>query len=315
MSNQKYKLIFAFGLVYIVWGATYLGIKIAIESVPPFMMAGVRHLTAGIILFTVVKLSGKMVIKREHVRSNAVIGALLLLGGNGGVVWAEKIVPSGLAALLVSMVPIWILLINWSVLKRGKPSATKSIGVVLGIVGLLFLISPMELLKAEGINLYGAIALMGASLTWSIGSVYTQYAPMPESKFAAISIQMLSGGSLLLLLSLLVGEFNYFDIAQVTSNSIFALLFLIVFGSLIAYSAYIWLLHTAGPSLTSTYAYVNPVVAVFLGWLIASEPMNLRIIISSVIIISAVVLITTDHKNIRKNLKSNPLMKELKHNS
>ncbi|MHC1737048.1 MAG: EamA family transporter [Ignavibacteriaceae bacterium] len=296
MFDRKAKLIIAFGLVYIIWGSTYLGIKFAIDSIPPFLMAGVRHIIAGLILFTYVKLKENPVIRPRHVRSNSIIGGLLLLGGNGGVVWAEQIVPSGLASLLVSTVPIWILLINWLGFQNDKPSLKKTAGLVLGLTGLMFLISPMELLRAEAVNPIGALVLMGASLSWAAGSVYTNYAPMPKSKFAAISIQMLSGGTMLLIWSFIVGEYKHFNIEAVTLDSIFALLYLIVFGSLIAYSAYIWLLHTAGPSLTSTYAYVNPVVAVFLGWLLASEPMNLRIIFSSVIIISAVALITTSHK-------------------
>lgn len=296
MPESKVKLVFAFGLVYIIWGSTYLAIKLAIDSIPPFLMAGARHVIAGLILITFVYLKEKPSIRPRHIRSNTIIGGLLLLGGNGGVVWAEQFVPSGLASLLVSMVPIWILLINWLGLKNGKPSVKKTAGVVLGLSGLMFLISPLELLRAEAVNPIGAIVLMFASLSWAAGSVYTNYAKMPESKFAAISIQMLSGGFMLLIWSFIVGEYKYFNISAVTVNSYLALIYLIIFGSLIAYSAYIWLLHAAGPSLTSTYAYVNPVVAVFLGWILISEPMNPRIIISTVIIISAVALITSSHK-------------------
>lgn len=296
MPESKVKLVFAFGLVYIIWGSTYLAIKLSIDSIPPFLMAGARHVIAGLILITYVYLKEKPSIRPRHIRSNTIIGGLLLLGGNGGVVWAEQFVPSGLASLLVSMVPIWILLINWLGLKNGKPSVKKTAGVVLGLSGLMFLISPLELLRAEAVNPIGAIVLMFASLSWAAGSVYTNYAKMPESKFAAISIQMLSGGFMLLIWSFIVGEYKYFNISAVTVNSYLALIYLIIFGSLIAYSAYIWLLHAAGPSLTSTYAYVNPVVAVFLGWILISEPMNPRIIISTVIIISAVALITSSHK-------------------
>ncbi len=296
MPESKVKLVFAFGLVYIIWGSTYLAIKLAIDSIPPFLMAGARHVIAGLILITFVYLKEKPSIRPRHIRSNTIIGGLLLLGGNGGVVWAEQFVPSGLASLLVSMVPIWILLINWLGLKNGKPSVKKTAGVVLGLSGLMFLISPLELLRAEAVNPIGAIVLMFASLSWAAGSVYTNYAKMPESKFAAISIQMLSGGFMLLIWSFIVGEYKHFNISAVTVNSYLALIYLIIFGSLIAYSAYIWLLHAAGPSLTSTYAYVNPVVAVFLGWILISEPMNPRIIISTVIIISAVALITSSHK-------------------
>jgi len=296
LPESKVKLVFAFGLVYIIWGSTYLAIKLAIDSIPPFLMAGARHVIAGLILITFVYLKEKPSIRPRHIRSNTIIGGLLLLGGNGGVVWAEQFVPSGLASLLVSMVPIWILLINWLGLKNGKPSVKKTAGVVLGLSGLMFLISPLELLRAEAVNPIGAIVLMFASLSWAAGSVYTNYAKMPESKFAAISIQMLSGGFMLLIWSFIVGEYKHFNISAVTVNSYLALIYLIIFGSLIAYSAYIWLLHAAGPSLTSTYAYVNPVVAVFLGWILISEPMNPRIIISTVIIISAVALITSSHK-------------------
>lgn len=295
MSRKTIKLIIAFGLVYIIWGSTYLGIRIAIDSIPPFIMAGARHVVAGIILFGISRIKDKDKITLKHIKSNGIVGALLLLIGNGGVVWAEKIVPSGLTALLVSIVPIWILIINRFFLKKTFPSLKQYLGVFLGFIGLLLLISPTEFLKADSIDPIGTLILMGATIAWSIGSVYTQSAEMPSSKITAISLQMLIGGLLLVITSILFGEYKTIDFIAITIESWLSLIYLIIFGSLIAYSAYIWLLHTAGPSLTSTYAFVNPVVAVFLGWLILNEPMNLRVIVSSLVIITAVVIITTEH--------------------
>jgi drug/metabolite transporter (DMT)-like permease len=291
-SNSTLKIILAFTAVYIIWGSTYLAIKFAIDTIPSFLMASMRFLTAGSILFIYAQVKQKTKIELIHWKSSFIVGGLLLLGGNGGVVWAEKVVPSGLTAILVSTVPIWIVIISFIIRSNQKPSIPQVAGITLGFIGLFFLVSPDSILRGESINITGAIVLIVATLSWSIGSVYINYAVFPNSKLLTVSMQMLAGGFLLLLLSTFTGEVFTFNAYSVDMRSFLSLLYLILFGSVITFTAYIWLLKTVGPAKTSTYAYVNPVVAVFLGYFLANEPLDLKIILSSVVIISAVVLIT-----------------------
>jgi len=296
-SKYSIKIIVAFAAIYLIWGSTYLAIKFAIETIPSFFMAAIRFLIAGAILFTFSRIKGKFKIEPIHWKSSFIVGGLLLLGGNGGVVWAEKVVPSGLTALLVSTVPIWVVIISLIIRSEEKPTLKQILGICLGFIGLFFLISPENLLRGESINLTGAIVLLGATLSWSIGSIYTKHAIFPESQILTVALQMLAGGFLLFLLSLVSGEIFTLDISLVSLKSFISLLYLIALGSVIAFTAYIWLLKNVGAAKTTTYAYVNPVVAVFLGWALAGETLDFKIIISSIVIISAVVLITINKKN------------------
>jgi drug/metabolite transporter (DMT)-like permease len=294
------KLLLAFAAVYIIWGSTYLAIRFAIETVPPFLMAGVRFLIAGSILFIGVRVRDKEKIQPLHWRSAFIIGGLLLLGGNGGVVWAEQFVPSGLAALLVSTVPIWVVVINYVKPDREPPAVKMIAGIILGFAGLFFLISPYDFLSGDRIDLAGAAVLLMATFFWSLGSVYTKYAPLPKSSMLTVSMEMLAGGFLLFLVGFLFEDWSGVTLESVSSKSFLSIIYLIFFGSLVAFTAYIWLLEKAGPSRATTYAYVNPVVAVILGWAFAGEEMNLRIVISAVIIITAVAIIITDFSKLRK---------------
>lgn len=293
-QNVSLKVIFAFAAVYIIWGSTYLAIRFAIETIPPFLMAGVRFLIAGLILFAFTYKKNNEPITASHLKSTAIIGILLLLGGNGGVVWAEQFVPSGLTALLISTVPVWVVLISWTIPHDKSVSLKNIIGVVLGFIGLFFLISPESIFRGESVDLIGAITLVGAALSWSIGSVYTKRADLPKNSLTGTSLEMIFGGAALLLFSTIAGEWNSFNPAAISMRSFMAVIYLIIMGSLIAFSAYIWLLEKAGPAKATTYAYVNPIVAVFLGWLLAGEELNSRIIFSAIIIVTAVVIIITN---------------------
>jgi drug/metabolite transporter (DMT)-like permease len=288
------KLLAAFTSVFIIWGSTYLAIKFAIETVPPFLMAGLRFIVAGSILFVFVKIRVKEKIKMEFWRSALIIGGLLLLGGNGGVVWAEQYVSSGLAALLVSTVPIWVVIITWLKPKSESPSLKLVLGIIMGFAGLFLLVSPYSLIKGDEVDLAGVGALLMATFFWSLGSVYSRHAKLPKSNLLTVSMEMLSGGVLLFIAGFIFEDWSNVSFAAISSKSILSILYLIFFGSIVAFTAYIWLLEKAGPSRATTYAYVNPVVAVFLGWLLGGEEMNLRIIISAIIIISAVAIIITD---------------------
>jgi drug/metabolite transporter (DMT)-like permease len=285
--------------VFFIWGSTYLAIRFAIESIPPLLMAGLRFLIAGGLLFFISRINNKEKIKLVHLRSAFIIGALLLLGGNGGVVWAEQWVPSGITALLISTVPIWVAIISWIMPKGDTPSLKNVIGVILGFAGLFFLISPNTLLAGGNVNLTGAAVLVAGALSWAIGSIYTRHAIVPDSKLMTVALEMLGGGIALIIVSYFFGDWGRFHITLITTKSLFAISYLIIFGSLIAFTAYIWLLDAAGPAKATTYAYVNPVVAVILGWLMAGEELSAKMIFSAIVIIIAVAIIITDFKSLK----------------
>ncbi len=216
----------------------------------------------------------------------------MLLGGNGGVTLAQKWVPSGLAALIVATVPLWIAVFNWKWGDRTKPGRRIYVGIVLGMAGLAILLGPETLMGQGRIDAGGAIALITATIAWSAGSLYSRSAPLPSSVLLAIAMEMIGGGILLLVVSGLTGEWSGFSVASVSISSWMALAYLVVFGSLVGFTAYVWLLRHVAPSKVATYAYVNPLVAVFLGYLVADEPLTTRVIVSSLVIITAVVVIT-----------------------
>ena len=282
----------ALATVYVLWGSTYLAMRLAIATIPPFIMAGVRHFTAGATLYAFARLRGAERPRWEHWRSTAIVGALLLLIGNGGVVWAEQKVSSGMAALLICSEPMWIMLFVW--LRRGgkRPSPRVVAGLLLGFAGLLLLVRPAG---AHGmvVDPLGALALLTASISWAAGSVYVQRATLPSSPLLTTAMQMLCGGGLLFGASLLAGEPARLSLTQVSVGSALAVLYLIVFGSLIGFTAYTWLLRKASPVLVSTYAYVNPVVAVFLGWLLLRESVTAGTLLGAAVIVVGVALITS----------------------
>lgn len=280
----------ALGSVYLIWGSTYLAIRFAIETIPPFLMAATRYLAAGALIYGWARLRGAERPKLLHWRSAVTLGAFLLLAGNGGVVWAEQRVSSGLAALLISTEPIWIVFLVWLRSGRERPHPRVLAGLLLGLVGLVMLVRPSP---AGGVDLLGAAAILVASLSWAWGSLYGQRAPLPSSQLAATGMQMLGGGALLLLASTLAGEPARFDGAAVSLRSALSLGYLIVFGAVVAFTAYVWLLRVAPPVLVSTYAYVNPVVAVFLGWALAGEPLAAGTLGAAAVILTGVALIST----------------------
>jgi drug/metabolite transporter (DMT)-like permease len=280
----------ALGAVYVIWGSTYLAIRFAIETIPPFLMAGARYLTAGALLYGWSRLRGAPRPSRVHWRSAVIVGALLLLGGNGGVVWSEQRVSSGLVALLVSTEPLWIVLLVWLRARQERPGPRVIAGLALGFIGLTILVKPGS---ASGIDLAGAAVVLVASLSWAYGSLYGQRAKLPASPLLSTGLQMLCGGGLLLLAGVLTGEPAHFSPAAVSAKSLLALAYLIVFGAIVAFTAYVWLLKVAPPVLVSTYAYVNPLVAVFLGWGLAGEPISRGTLIAAAVILTGVALISS----------------------
>ena len=289
--------IVALACVYIFWGGTYLGMKYAIESIPPFLMAGARFMLAGGILYGIMRLRGASRPTALQWRNGAIVGGLLLLGGNGVVAFAEQVVPSSIASLLIGMVPLWITGINY-LLDRRKPTVGALGGIVLGLIGIAVLVwQPSNASDQPMLHIPGIIAIILASISWATGTVASKRIDLPRQPLLSTGIQMLCGGAMLLVVALLHGDLRGFQIASVTPTSWAALGYLVVFGSLIGFTAYIWLFKNADPFIASTYAYVNPIVALFLGWLIAGEQIGLNAIIAAIIIISSVVMITVFRQN------------------
>jgi drug/metabolite transporter (DMT)-like permease len=298
-------IVLAFAAVYIIWGSTYIGIRLAIETLPPFLMAGTRFTVAGAILFfwSIIKGEGVPHSVTPWLRA-FIVGGLLLLCGNGGVTWAEKYIPTSLAALLVATEPLWVVILSW-ILSRKRPNSKVLLGALIGLGGVALLVSD-GLSHGYGnsfFGLLGGVAVLLAGFAWAAGSVYSSRQPIQASTSMAAGMQMLAGGSLLLLLALVTGDVRHLNLGHASWTSIAAFFYLLVFGSLIGFTAYSWLLVNVTPSSAATYGYVNPVVAVFLGWLIASEPITLRILLAAAVIVGSVVLITTfGHDHARADL-------------
>lgn len=288
-------LIAAFGTVYLIWGSTYLAIRFALETMRewPFTMAGIRHFVAGVILYAFARWRGAGRPTGHNWRAAAIIGVLLLFGGNGGVVWAEKYVTSGATALMVATVPLWMVLADWLRPNGTRPTLGVVLGVLVGFAGMVLLVRSGGDKSEIAIRPLGAVVLTLACLWWSIGSVYSRHAPLPKSPLLTTSMEMLAGGVVLLLFGAAVGEWREIHPSQVSLKSLASLGYLIVFGSLIAFSAYVWLLQVSTPARVGTYAYVNPIVAVFLGWLLAKEPLTPRMLAAAAVIVLGVVIITT----------------------
>lgn len=291
---SKVRLIAAFAAIYTVWGSTYLAIRFGVESIPPFLMAAMRFIIAGLIMYPWARLRGAQPPTRIEWRSAAIIGTLLLFIGNGGVTWAEQRVPSGIAALLVGTVPIWIVLLDWLWHGAARPRPGVMIGLGVGFVGVLMLIGTDQLFGHNQIDLSGTGVLLIATVAWAVGSLYSRKAVLPSSPALATSMEMLAAGVVLLLAAGITGEFQRFDPAMVSARSWLSVGYLSLFGSIVGFTAYVWLLRVAHASRVATYAYVNPVIAIFLGWSLAGEEFTAQMLLAAAIIILAVVLIITN---------------------
>lgn len=288
-------IVAAFAAVYLIWGSTYLGIRFAIETLPPFLMAGARWILAGALLFAWRRAAGDARPTLLHWRNAAVVGGLLIVGGNGVVSWAQQYVPSGLTALLIAVVPVWIALLEW--LRHGRtPTLRVALGIALGLAGVLLLVGPAAVAAAAG---GGVTALVGVSLillaafSWANGSLFSRGAARPSSMLLGASMQMIVGGLLLAVLGVATGEAAQLDLPHVTTRSWLAFAFLTVFGSIVAYSAYVWLLQVVRAELVATYAFVNPIVAVILGVALAGEEFTARTAAVAALIVVAVAIIVT----------------------
>lgn len=298
---MKTKIWTALIALYIVWGSTYLAIRFAVETLPPFLHSGIRFLISGLILLIWRRMAGDPAPTKRQWISTGIVGTALLLGGNGLVGWAEQRVPSGIAALMVSMSPLWLVLFEALRPNGVKPSWRGILGLLIGFGGVFLLIGPENFngASATQFDTLGTIALLFAALLWSIGSIFSKTADMPKSSLLATGMEMMAGAAALFIVSAASGELNGFSFASVSMRSWLGLIYLIFIGSLVGFVSYGWLLQNAPISLMSTYAYVNPVVAVFLGSWLAGEIITARILLAAGIIIGSVIVINSGH-----NLKS-----------
>lgn len=291
---MRARLLTAFAAVYVIWGSTYLAIRFAVETLPPLLMAGARFTIAGLLLL----LWSRLIQHAERPsradwRTGLVSGALLLVGGNGAVVWAETRVPSGIAALLVAVVPLWMVLLDWWRPGGRRPAAPVFVGLALGLVGLGLLVGPDAMHgDGEAVSTIGAVVLIAGSLSWAIGSLFTRQAPRPTTSINGSGTQMFAGGLCLLVAGTLGGELTRLDLAHVAPRSWLGFVYLVTFGSLIGFTAYFYLLSHTTAAKAATYAYVNPVVAVLLGWAFAHEPLTTRTVLAASVILAGVAIIT-----------------------
>jgi drug/metabolite transporter (DMT)-like permease len=290
-------------VLYLVWGSTYLGIAIAVDSIPPFLMASVRFLMAGIILlaWSVAREGRSFVVPtRREWRDSAIVGALLLGGGMGMVAFGEQTIPSGIAALLIAMMPVWVAILGGIFLGERLPRLAV-VGIVVGFAGVAILVGPSAVGGAGALDPLGLAACLLSPIAWATGSLFASHrAVLPRRPLVATGLQMLLGGLVLGTMATVSGEVASFDAAAVTRDSVVALAYLTVVGSLLAFTVYGWMLRVAPLPLVSTYAYVNPVVAVILGWLVVGEAIDPRTVVAGAVIIFAVALIVTARSRMRQ---------------
>lgn len=280
--------------LYLIWGSTYLAIRFAIETMPPFPMGGLRFLTSGALLFVILRLRGSLAPVRSQVLTAAALGVLLIGGGNGTVVWAAQRVPSGIIAVLIATVPLWLVLLDWLRPGGRRPPPRALLGVLIGFAGILLLVGVRDFSGA--VDPLGASVILAGAVLWSAGSIFSRGAALPESPLMTTSMQMLAGGLFLALLGLLTGQWAHFDLRDVSPRSWLAFFYLLIFGGLVAFSAYVWLIRVAPTAIVSTYAYVNPIVAILLGSLLAGEPVTPRTATAAAVILAAVVLTTAERR-------------------
>ena len=295
--SQRLKIWIALLTIYLVWGSTYLGIRYAVETIPPFLMAGTRFLLAGLILYAWRRLAGDPAPTRGQWLRASVVGLLMLLGGNGLLSLAEQHVASGIAALIIGSVPLWMTTIEALRPGGARPNILGILGLVVGFGGIALLVAP-SLLSGNPLESQplGILILLGASLFWSLGSIYSRTADLPDSTLLATAMEMLAGAAGLYLVGAFAGEWSRLSLADVTARSWISLLYLVVFGSMVGFTTYAWLLRAAPVSLVATYAYVNPLVAILLGSLLAQESLTAPELLAAAIIIGSVVLINASRR-------------------
>jgi drug/metabolite transporter (DMT)-like permease len=295
-SNSKWKTLSAFAIIYFVWGSTFLAIRIGVHEVPPFLLAAIRFSIAGLALYLWSIARGESSPTAREWKSISLIAVLIFVLDYGLLFWAEQRVPSGMAAVVVAIIPAFMTISEIIFLKTQKLTVRLAVSLLIGLAGVAVLMSRSLNLGGAPIDMPGAIALIIASIGWSIAAALMRKIPLPSSKVMSSASQMLAGGIFLAITSAALGEFQKFHPANVSREVWLSLLYLIIFGSIIAFTAYVWLLHHESPTKVSTYAYVNPVVAVVLGYFFAGEALGLRTILGSALVLVSVIVITTTPK-------------------
>jgi drug/metabolite transporter (DMT)-like permease len=299
--SQKTKILIALGIVYIVWGSTYLGVKIALHTLPPMLISCTRFLIGGSLLFVFTLLKGQEIPTLQATRNAAFIGVLLSGVGNCAVAFALMKMPSGLVALLVATLPAWMILLDFLFFSNEKPSIIGIFGLVLGLVGMAVLLNPSEQIGQQEVPVLAASIVFLGSIAWAFGSLKSPYLILPNS-LQSTAIQMIVGGCFSLLMSIVFEKNQLQAFQNMTTETYLAMIYLVLIGSYVGYTAYVWLINHAPPQLTATYAYVNPVVAIFLGWIILDESLTSRSILASGIILAGVVMMTLGRKRRPKGI-------------
>lgn len=289
---SRWRIGLALAAVYLIWGSTYFAIGEAVRTIPPFLMAGTRFITAGAIVYIWRRQAGAPRPLPVHWRSAATISLFLVLGGNGFVSWAEQRVPSGLAALIISITPVVVVIVDWLRPRGTTPGGRVLAGLALGLVGMVILVGPARLEAAQDADAFSTFMCTLAPTLWAIGSVYSRHVKQSPDLLLASGLQMLAGGVWLLIAGAATGEFSRLSFEAVTTRSVVAWTYLTLIGAIVGYSAYLYLLRHTTPAVATTYAYVNPVVAVLLGWLAGGEVVTGRILLAATLLIGSVVLIT-----------------------
>jgi drug/metabolite transporter (DMT)-like permease len=289
----SWKILLAFAIIYFVWGSTYLAIRVGVREMPPFLMAGLRFTVAGLALLIWMKITGVPWPSWREWRGATVLGTLMFLIDYACLFWAEQRVPSGVAAVILASIPVCITLLEIVFLRTQRLTVRLSLGLLVGIAGVAVLMDPSSSLGEAPLDRAGTIALLVACCGWSIGTIVSRRILLPESKPMSAAAQMLSGGVQLLVLAAVTGEFVHFRAQDVSGIAWFSLIYLIIAGSIVAYTAYVWLLHYESPTKVGTYAYVNPVVAVIIGAGFAGEIIGRRTMLGTALILVSVVAITT----------------------
>ncbi len=300
--SHKTKIYIALGIVYVVWGSTYLGVKFAIEVLPPLLVSCTRFLIGGTILFLFTLLRGDGFPSMKHIRNAAFIGVLLSGIGNCVVAYALQFMPSGLVALLIATLPAWMILLDLLFFSKKKPTFIGSIGLVLGLVGMAFLLNPERHIVQREVAIFPTFIVFLGSIAWAYGSLKSPYLSLPRP-LQSTSIQMIAGGCFSLTMSLIFEKNQLHALQSMTQQTYLAMIYLIVIGSYVGYTAYVWLINNAPPQLTATYAYINPVVAIFLGWIFLDERLTSRTMIASSIILSGVVMMTIGRRRKAKQVE------------
>ena len=294
--SNNIKITLAFAVIYIIWGTTFLAIRFALESIPPFLMAGLRFTVAGLLLFTWVYLRNPVKIQTTHLKLPAITGLLMIFIGHGSLAWAEQFVSSGFAALLCSVIPVWMVVLSWVQLRTNKPDKLTVTGIILGITGVTLLTVTgdefsISTTAGSGMIIFHILPLLLSGIIWSYASIKSREFSKELPLLYSVSVQILSGGTALLLLGIFRGEASELSVSTISFISFASMVHLVLFGTIVAYSSYVWLLKASTPAKVGTYAFFNPLIAVFLGWLIIDEPVTTVMIIGAAGILVSVLLI------------------------